>query len=193
MDRVCHFEIPYGDKKRIETFYRSVFGWNFMDFPGDTPYTFALTTEVDQRQMPTQPGGINGGLYPRGDQGGSQTPVLVIEVVSCEQRVKDVESAGGSKVLGPFPISGMGIYAQVKDSEGNIIGLWQSLAPTVGSTSSPEPASKKSKATVKKKASAAKKQAPAAKKPAPAAKKQSPAVKGNKAKGKKSKATAKKK
>jgi len=31
-------------------------------------------------------------------------------------------------VVGPQEIPGMGIYAQVKDTEGNIIGLWQSLS-----------------------------------------------------------------
>ena len=29
--------------------------------------------------------------------------------------------------MGPAEIPGMGIYAQVKDPEGNIIGLWQPL------------------------------------------------------------------
>ncbi|MEZ6106082.1 MAG: hypothetical protein R3B96_08225 [Pirellulaceae bacterium] len=53
--------------------------------------------------------------------------MLVIQVDSCEQRMKDVEAAGGAALLGPHEVSGMGIYAQVKDPEGNIIGLWQPL------------------------------------------------------------------
>lgn len=125
MDRVCHFEIPYSDKARIQEFYSKVFGWQIVPAPGDMPYSFMITTNIDQEFKPTEPGGINGGMYERDDQGGSKTPVVVIEVESCEQRIKDVEAAGGSIVVGPMPIADMGIYAQVKDSEENIIGLWQ--------------------------------------------------------------------
>jgi len=128
MDRVCHFEVPYSEKDRMEKFYGGVFGWQFSPAPGDMPYTFAITTDVDEQFKPKEAGGINGGAYPRGDEG-STSPVLVLEVESCEQRIKDVEAAGGSKVMGPDNMAGMGIYAQVKDTEGNIIGLWQPLGP----------------------------------------------------------------
>ena len=127
MDRVCHFEVPYADKQRMESFYSSVFGWHFMEAPGDAPYTFAITAEMDESYQIKEPGGINGGTYPRADNGVASHPVIVIEVESCEQRIEDVKAAGGSNVVGPIPVGDMGIYAQVKDSEGNIIGLWQSL------------------------------------------------------------------
>lgn len=129
MDRVCHFEVPYSDKSRMEEFYGKVFGWQFHSAPGEMPYTFIISTEVDEQFMPKRPGGINGGSYPRGE-GSSTAPVIVIEVASCAQRIKDVTDAGGSHVLGPHEISGMGIYGQVKDSEGNFIGLWQPLNQT---------------------------------------------------------------
>jgi predicted enzyme related to lactoylglutathione lyase len=128
MDRVCHFEVPYSDKDRATKFYQDVFGWQISDGPGGMPYSFAITTPVDEQFHASQPGGINGGMYPRGDEGGSKSPVIVIEVQSCEQRIADVESAGGVKIVGPVEIPNMGIYAQVKDSEDNIIGLWQPLA-----------------------------------------------------------------
>ena len=127
MDRVCHFEIPFSDKSRATAFYQRVFGWQFSDVPGDMPYTFVVTTPVDERGYPTTPGGINGGMVPRGDGGGSGSPVLVIEVSSCERRVAEVEAAGGERLMGPTEIPDMGIYAQVKAPEGNIIGLWQPL------------------------------------------------------------------
>ncbi len=127
MDRVCHFEVPYEDKARMEEFYSGVFGWQFMDAPGDMPYTFAITTEVDEQFKIKNSGGINGGTYPRNDDGPSKSPLIVIEVESCEQRIQDVEAAGGQNILGPVPVGDMGIYAQVKDPEDNIIGLWQSL------------------------------------------------------------------
>jgi predicted enzyme related to lactoylglutathione lyase len=124
MDRVCHFEIPFADCERASKFYQSVFGWQIMQAPGGMPYYFAITTEMNEQFQPTKTGGINGGLYQR-DECTAQTPVVVIEVDSCAQRIKDVEAAGGSLVVGPNEIPGMGIYAQVKDCENNIIGLWQ--------------------------------------------------------------------
>ncbi len=128
MDRVCHFEVPYDDKVRMEKFYSGVFGWQFFAPPGDMPYTFAITTEVDESFQPKESGGVNGGTYPRSpDFPASSTPVIVVEVDSCEQRIKDVEAAGGSTVVPEQQVGEMGKYAQVKDSEGNIIGLWQPL------------------------------------------------------------------
>ena len=127
MDRVCHFEVPYSDVDRAGKFYSDVFGWQVMPAPGDMPYHFAITTEVDEQMKPKESGGINGGMYERGEGGGSPSPVIVIEVESCEQRIKDVEAAGGSLVMGPAEVGDMGIYAQVKDTEDNIIGMWQPL------------------------------------------------------------------
>ncbi len=126
MDRVCHFEVPYDDKDRMEGFYSKVFGWEFQPAPGDVPYMFAFSTEVDETFMPKQTGGINGGTYARGE-GVAHSPVIVLEVESCEQRIADVEAAGGGLVVGPTNVGDMGIYAQVKDTEDNIIGLWQPL------------------------------------------------------------------
>lgn len=129
MDRVCHFEIPYSDKARSQKFYAETFGWQISDAPTENPYSFCITTPVNEQFMPEQAGGINGGMYPRGDEGGSPNPVVVIEVESTEQRMQDVVANGGSAIMGPATIPNMGIYAQVKDTEDNIIGLWQPLQP----------------------------------------------------------------
>ena len=127
MNHVCHFEVPFDDKERMQKFYSEVFGWNFMDAPGDMPYVFAMTTEVDETMQPTKVGAINGGAYPRSDEGGSKTPVLVLEVEDCAAKMQQLEAAGGTNLMGPHQVGDMGIYAQVKDTEDNIIGLWQPL------------------------------------------------------------------
>ncbi len=101
MDKVCYFEIPYSDKSRAHHFYQKVFGWQVQDADNTpSPYSFAITTPVDEQFCPHEPGGINGGMYQRGE-GASKSPLLVIEVESCEQRMKDVTAAGGETVLGP--------------------------------------------------------------------------------------------
>ena len=82
---------------------------------------------MDEQYQHKKAGGINGGTYPRGDEG-CKTPVLVIEVEDCEAKMKTIADAGGTNLMGPHTIEGMGIYAQVKDPEDNIIGLWQPLS-----------------------------------------------------------------
>ncbi len=112
MDKVCYFEIPDSDKSCAHHFYQQVFGWQVQDANNTpNPYSLAITTPVDEQFRPTEPGGINGGLYQRGE-GASKSPLLVIEVESCEQRIKDVTAAGGGPVLGPHEIPGMGLYAK---------------------------------------------------------------------------------
>ena len=64
--------------------------------------------------------------YSNMDQVGS-SPVIVMEVDSGEQRVKDVEAAGGLVVVAPHQVGQFGIYSQVKDTKDNVIGVWQSL------------------------------------------------------------------
>ena len=129
MERVCHFELPYDEKERMETFYSGVFGWKFENAPGEMPYTFAITTELDESFQIKNAGGINGGTYqrPPADEPVSKSPLILIEVDDCAQRIKDVEANGGANIMGPQPVGDMGVYAQVKDTEGNIIGLWQPL------------------------------------------------------------------
>jgi predicted enzyme related to lactoylglutathione lyase len=130
MDPVSHFEIPFTDKDRAQKFYQQVFGWQFVDVP-DMTYSMAITSPVDESQRPRKPGTINGGMYQRGE-GASDRPVVVLLVPSCEQRVEEVKAAGGSVVVPPNKVGDMGIYAQVKDTEDNIIGLWQSLKQPAG-------------------------------------------------------------
>lgn len=126
MDRVCHFEVPYDEKERMEKFYSGVFGWHFSQAPGEVPYTFAITSEMDENYQHKKAGGINGGTYPRGDEG-AKSPVIVIEVENCAAKLEMIEQAGGKTLMGPHQVGDMGIYAQVQDTENNIIGLWQPL------------------------------------------------------------------
>ncbi len=85
----------------------------------------ATTTPRDDKMRPTEPGAINGGLLPK-DQTGEH-PVIVIDVPSVEEHIKKVESAGGKTVMPVIKIGEFGLYARVSDTEGNVIGIWQTL------------------------------------------------------------------
>jgi uncharacterized protein len=115
---VVHFEIPAEDKERANTFYQNTFGWNLAPMQG-MDYTIAITTPSDEQTgMPSTPGAINGALFPRTDD--LKTPIITIDVEDL-----DGESAGGSVVQGKDAVPGMGWYAYFRDTEGNIMGLWQ--------------------------------------------------------------------
>ena len=123
MDKVVHFEIPTDDLARAKEFYGSIFGWQLQTMD-EMDYTIAMTTAVDeQTQMPTEPGGINGGMMKRSAD--TPSPVLTIGVESIDDSMKQVEAAGGAVVQPRTEIPGMGAFAYFKDTEGNVLGLWE--------------------------------------------------------------------
>lgn len=124
MDKVVHFEIPVDDLERAKSFYGSIFGWKLDDFPG-MGYTGITTVPTGEDHMPTQPGAINGGMMQRTDK--VAAPVVAINVDSVDACVEKVQAGGGAVVTPKVEIAGMGYYAYVNDSEGNVIGLWQNL------------------------------------------------------------------
>ena len=125
MDGIVHFEIPVDDLDRARGFY-SIFGWNLQDWPmpdGST-YIGVHTTPIDEKtRQPLKPGAINGGIMKRNKD--VKAPVFAINVASIDERVKQIEKAGGNVVKPKMDMMGMGFYAYVKDTEGNVIGLWE--------------------------------------------------------------------
>jgi predicted enzyme related to lactoylglutathione lyase len=122
MDKVVHFEIPFDNKQRAMKFYTDAFGWRLADMP-EMNYVMASTVDVDDRHMPKEPGAINGGLFQRPAE--APNPTLYLGVSSLDSTIEKVKQAGGSVVTPNTPIPGMGAYARVKDTEGNVIGLYQ--------------------------------------------------------------------
>jgi uncharacterized protein len=123
MDKIVHFEIPADDVARAKEFYGSIFEWELQDFP-EMQYTIVMTVPVDDKQTPTQPGAINGGMMKRSNTTPS-SPVLTIEVQSIDEALKKVEAGGGETVTPRTPIPGMGAFAYFKDTEGNTLGLFE--------------------------------------------------------------------
>lgn len=122
MDSVVHFEIRVDDPRRAAAFYKKAFGWTAQEFQG-MGYWMLGTTESNERGMPKSPGSINGGLAKR--QGALKHPVVVISVKSIDKALSKIETLGGKTVLKKQPVGDMGFSAYFKDSEGNVVGLWQ--------------------------------------------------------------------
>ena len=125
MDKVVHFEIPVDDVSRATEFYGSIFDWdlNDADMGGGVMYTTLGTVEVDQQMMPKEPGAINGGMMKRSSD--TPAPVITIQVDAIDDSLKKVEAGGGSVIQPRTPIPNMGAFAYFKDSEGNVMGLWE--------------------------------------------------------------------
>ncbi len=124
MNKVVHFEIPFDEKTRSQKFYSEAFGWKFDEMP-DIGYIGATTTPTDETMMPTEPGSINGGMVERTSD--NPTPVITIDVPSIDEHVQKIEAAGGTMLGAKGEVPGMGYYAYFKDSENNIMGLWENI------------------------------------------------------------------
>lgn len=120
-NRVVHFEIPYDNGDRARDFYASAFGWEMMSPPG-MGYTL-VSTGPNGDQGPLEPGFINGGLMQR--QGDFTAPIITIHVDNIEDALKSVGEAGGRCLLERQTVGEMGFSAYFADTEGNVIGLWE--------------------------------------------------------------------
>ena len=122
--KVAHFEIPADNVERAKSFYSKAFDWQISQYPG-MEYHMVGTTPVDQKtQMPTEPGAINGGMTKRQDP--VKNTVITIDVNDIESSLKSIEKLGGKIVQKKQPVADMGFTAYFKDTEGNVVGLWQS-------------------------------------------------------------------
>ena len=125
MDKVVHFEIPFDDKKRAMKFYEAAFDWKLTDMP-EMSYVMAETVAVNEKQLPTEPGAINGGLFQRPKE--APHPVVYLGVSSVDQALEKAQAAGGKIVTPRTPIPGMGAFARVTDTEGNVVGLFETAS-----------------------------------------------------------------
>jgi predicted enzyme related to lactoylglutathione lyase len=124
-----HFEIPADDEVRAGKFYSSAFGWTVNPVP-ELSYTMIRTTQTDESGMPSVPGAINGGMFRR--EGTITSPVITIDVEDIDAALQKIEALGGATVIPRQEVGTMGWAAYFRDTEGNIVGLWQNAAPEGG-------------------------------------------------------------
>jgi uncharacterized protein len=113
MNDIGHFEIPADNPDRAAEFYRNLFGWRFSEIKvGDTTYRTVKT-----------PGGIGGGLVTRQHPRQPWTNYVTVESVS--EFLKKAVALGGEILLDKTAVKGMGFFAHFKDTEDNVVGLWE--------------------------------------------------------------------
>jgi predicted enzyme related to lactoylglutathione lyase len=120
--RVVHFEVPYDDADRARRFYGDVFDWQIQPIP-EMGYNMVSTGPVSDQGMPSEPGYIGGGMMQRGQP--VTAPVITLEVDDIDSTLVAVEKNGGGAVGEKMAVGDMGFAAYFTDSEGNLMGLWQ--------------------------------------------------------------------
>jgi uncharacterized protein len=125
---IVHFEIPADQPERAAKFYGELFGWDIKRWEssagqGDAfEYWLVNTVPTDAQGRPTRPG-VNGGLMRRMMPG--QAPVNYVAVESVDEFVRKAERLGAKAVVPKMPVPGMGWFAQLTDTEGNIFAIWE--------------------------------------------------------------------
>src|SRR5579884_895618 len=94
---VVHFEIVGQDANKLREFFGQMFGWEWSDPMGPTDYSTVTNAE-----------GIGGGV---GDspEGYSGHVTFYVQVPDVEAALAQAESLGGSRMMGPDEVPGIGI------------------------------------------------------------------------------------
>jgi predicted enzyme related to lactoylglutathione lyase len=123
--RVVHFEVPFDDADRARQFYADVFGWQITPMP-EMNYTIVSTGPAGDDGMPSEPGYIGGGMMER--QQPATSPVITLEVDDIDATINAIEKHGGAAAGEKMAVGEMGFAAYFTDSEGNLMGLWQTAS-----------------------------------------------------------------
>jgi predicted enzyme related to lactoylglutathione lyase len=113
MASVEHFEIPTDDIARAQAFYKTVLGFDYEPWGDDMGMLMQPETK-----------GINGDLHLRG---ATPHPRVVFTVDNIDDTLELTLANGGEQLGDIQPLSETGRWVYIKDSEGNIIGLYDEL------------------------------------------------------------------
>lgn len=113
---LAHFAINADDVPASRSFYESVFGWTFSAWGPPGFY-----------QIDTGPGGIQGAMQQRRRLGDRDItgPECTFAVDDVDGTADAVRAAGGTIVLEPFTIDGVGTVIFFTDPAGNTVGAMQ--------------------------------------------------------------------
>jgi predicted enzyme related to lactoylglutathione lyase len=147
MDPVQHFEIPYKSRDRAKKFYFDAFGWQIFDVPG-SQYSLANSVDTHANGMPKRAGAINGGLVPRSEL--VPVPTVLVKVGSLAPHLERIREHGGEVLSEPMHV-GPVVLARIRDTEGNVIGVFEDAKSENRGAPKPVAAVKKAAKTAAKK------------------------------------------
>lgn len=115
----CHIDVASANRERAKRFYGDVFGWSFEDYGEGMGYIGVKTSE----------NGIESGIGALAEATGVGPPppsgvVPYILATDIDATLADIQKAGGQVVIPRTDVFGFGEFAQFRDPDGNLIGLW---------------------------------------------------------------------
>jgi uncharacterized protein len=117
---VTHFEVIGKDGERLRGYYAELFGW---EIDANNPMGYGIVPREGNTNA--EGAGIGGGVGQTPDGEGHLT--FYVEVPDVGAALAKAEELGGTKVMGPDEVPGMGIVlGHFKDPEGHLVGLVQS-------------------------------------------------------------------
>jgi hypothetical protein len=119
---VVHFEVIGKDPERLRSYYRELFGWEFQT---PTPVAEEVSDSdgygfVDLIKC-AEGTGIRGGVG--GGKRFSSHALFYVHVEDVEGALRQAESLGGSRVMGPARSPSGLLVGHFTDPEGTLIGL----------------------------------------------------------------------
>jgi uncharacterized protein len=116
LSTVVWFEIPAGDLARATNFYEYILQMKMRPYQG---------VGAKMNIFPYSEPGIGGAVIAsQNGEAGRGSVVYLNADPSLDAVLARVEPAGGSILLGRTELPpGMGVFAQIKDTEGNAVGL----------------------------------------------------------------------
>ncbi len=116
--KVVHFEvITNQNADELQKFYSEVFGWSVQNPPalpeGIPPYGLVSADDA----------GIGGGIGATGDSNAPGHVTFYIGVPDPEATMQQIESKGGTRLMGPSEVVPGTVIALFKDPDGNMVGL----------------------------------------------------------------------
>jgi uncharacterized protein len=121
---VAHFEIYADDPEKLVQFYTSLFDWTVELVPG-MDYRLVKSVDTGANGMPTQAGGINGGLLKRPQGYTVSSWINYVNVASVDQAVERALKLGAKVTKPKSGAPGMGWFAMLIDPQGNNFAVWQ--------------------------------------------------------------------
>lgn len=119
---VTHFEVIGKDGEKLRGYYSELFGW---EIDANNPMGYGIVPREGNTNA--EGAGIGGGVGQTPDGEGHLT--FYVEVPDVGAALAKAEELGGTKVMGPDEVPGMGIVlGHFKDPEGHLVGLVQSRA-----------------------------------------------------------------
>jgi len=115
---VVHFEVIGKDGEKLRSYFSELFGW---EIDADNPMKYGTI----QRDGNTNAdgAGIGGGIA-GGPDGYDGHVTFYIEVPDVEAALAKAAELGGTRVMGPDEVPGMGIIlGHFTDPEGHLIGV----------------------------------------------------------------------